>query len=181
MISKIDIAIIIFMSYHIIRGYMTGFSKSLFLSIRFIASILLTRFVYVNFADVIIASVFYERYQVIMAELITKFMSVFWYQALDMSSKILGISLFLLISISINVVFYTLHSFFNRKSLKWMDKNLGFIFGMVKSIIYIMILIAILDPIIQNQMGTEFHELFTKTKLLKYFYSYNFIIKYFNF
>lgn len=181
MISKIDIAIIVFMSYHVIRGYMTGFSKSLFLSIRFIASILLTRFVYVNYANLILRSAFYERYQLIMAELITKFMSGFWYQALDMNEKILGISLFLIVSILINIIFYTLHGFFNRKSLKWMDKNLGFIFGMLKAIIYIMILIAIIDPIIQKQMGTEFHELLTKTKLLKYFYSYNFIIKYFNF
>ncbi len=181
MISKIDIAILIFMSYHIIRGYMTGFSKSLFLSIRFLASILITKFVYVKFADLIIASIFYERYQLIMAELITKFMSVFWYQALDMNTKILGISLFIVISILINIVFYTLHSFFNRKSLKWIDKNLGFIFGLLKSIIYIMILIAIIDPIIQKQMGTDFHELLTNTKLLKYFYSYNFIVKYFNF
>ena len=174
MISKIDIAILIFMSYHIIRGYMTGFSKSLFLSIRFLASILITKFVYVKFADLIIASIFYERYQLIMAELITKFMSVFWYQALDMNTKILGISLFIVISILINIVFYTLHSFFNRKSLKWIDKNLGFIFGLLKAIIYIMILIAIIDPIIQKQMGTDFHELLTNTKLLKYFYSYNF-------
>ncbi len=181
MISKIDIAILIFMSYHIIRGYMTGFSKSLFLSIRFLASILITKFVYVKFADLIIASIFYERYQLIMAELITKFMSVFWYQALDMNTKILGISLFIVISILINIVFYTLHSFFNRKSLKWIDKNLGFIFGLLKAIIYIMILIAIIDPIIQKQMGTDFHELLTNTKLLKYFYSYNFIVKYFNF
>ncbi len=181
MISKIDIAILIFMSYHIIRGYMTGFSKSLFLSIRFLASILITKFVYVKFADLIIASIFYERYQLIMAELITKFMSVFWYQALDMNTKILGISLFIVISILINIVFYTLHSFFNRKSLKWIDKNLGFIFGLFKAIIYIMILIAIIDPIIQKQMGTDFHELLTNTKLLKYFYSYNFIVKYFNF
>ena len=116
-----------------------------------------------------------------MAELITKFMSVFWYQALDMNTKILGISLFIVISILINIVFYTLHSFFNRKSLKWIDKNLGFIFGLLKAIIYIMILIAIIDPIIQKQMGTDFHELLTNTKLLKYFYSYNFIVKYFNF
>ena len=72
MISKIDIAILVFMTYHIIRGYSAGFSKSLFLSIRFIVSIILTRFIYINFSDEIITSVFYERYQLIMHELITK-------------------------------------------------------------------------------------------------------------
>jgi uncharacterized membrane protein required for colicin V production len=175
MISKIDIAILVFMTYHIIRGYSAGFSKSLFLSIRFIVSIILTRFIYINFADEIITSVFYERYQLIMHELITKIISVFWYQALDLDPKVLAVSLFIVVSILINIVFYTLHSFFNKKSLKWIDKNLGLAFGLFKSILYIMILVALIDPIIQKQMGSEIHELLTNTRLLKYFYSYNFI------
>ncbi len=179
MLSKIDIAILIFMIYHIIRGYHTGFSKSLFLSIRFIASIILTRFIYIKYVDIIISSVFYERYQMIMYELITKFISVFWYQALNLNSKILVFSLFLLVSILINVIFYTLHSFFNKKSLKWIDKNLGLVFGLFKSILYIMIVVALIDPIIQKQLGNELHEMFTYTRLLKYFYSYNFIFDFF--
>ena len=108
MISKIDIAILVFMTYHIIRGYSAGFSKSLFLSIRFIVSIILTRFIYINFSDEIITSVFYERYQLIMHELITKIISVFWYQALDLDPKVLAVSLFIVVSILINIVFYSI-------------------------------------------------------------------------
>lgn len=110
-----------------------------------------------------------------MHELITKIISVFWYQALDLDPKVLAVSLFIVVSILINIVFYTLHSFFNKKSLKWIDKNLGLAFGLFKSILYIMILVALIDPIIQKQMGSEIHELLTNTELLKYFYSYNFI------
>ena len=65
MISKIDIAILVFMTYHIIRGYSAGFSKSLFLSIRFIVSIILTRFT--TAISTAIAFVFWSWLRLVLA------------------------------------------------------------------------------------------------------------------
>lgn len=69
---------------------------------------------------------------------------------------------------------------FSKKSMKGLDKNLGFLFGGIKSVIYIMILITLLDPLVQVFFSVEQKEYLSNARLLKHLYTYNFIMDYFD-
>lgn len=181
MISRIDIAIMAFIFFNMIRGYMTGFSRSLFLSVRFIGAIVLTRLIYINYFDILFYSSFYQRYKEMVHDMVTRFMSVFIYSALEMDTKIFAISIFIIVTVILNIVFYSFHFMFSKRNMKQIDKFMGLIFGAAKSVVYIMILIAIVNPMIQKFAGFTSMDALSDTRLLKYFYSYNFIMGYFKF
>ncbi len=180
MISKIDIAITAFIVFNMIRGYMTGFSKSLFLSLRFIGAIVITRLIYINYFDLLFFSSFYQRYKEVVYDVVTGFMSVFIYKALEMDTKIFALSIFIIVAVVLNIVFYSFHFMFNKRNMKTLDKYMGLIFGGLKSVVYIMILVVILNPMIQKFAGFSNMDALSDTRLLKYFYSYNFILGYFS-
>ncbi|MBP2028550.1 putative membrane protein required for colicin V production [Acetoanaerobium pronyense] len=179
MVSKVDIIILIFIAFHIFRGYVSGFSKSFFISVRFIASFLISRFIYLRFSGLILQSAVYERYREIIEDFLLKTISPYVYFALDMDRKILAVSLFIIMYIAISIAMHGFSSIFSRKSMKSLDKNLGFLFGGAKSIIYIMILITLLDPLIQVFFTTQQKEYLSDSRLLKHFYTYNFVADYF--
>lgn len=181
MISKIDAVIMAFILFNMVRGYMTGFSRSLFLSMRFIGAIVITRLIYINYFDILFYSSFYQRYKVMVYDLVTGFMSVFIYRALEMDSKIFAISVFIIVTVILNIAFYSFHFMFSKRNMKQMDKFMGLIFGAAKSVVYIMILVMVLNPMIQKFAGFSGMDALSDTRLLKYFYSYNFIMGYFKF
>lgn len=181
MISKIDIVIMAFILFNMIRGYMTGFSRSLFLSMRFIGAIVITRLIYINYFDLLFYSSFYQRYKEKVYDLVTGFMSVFIYRALEMDTKIFAISVFIIVTVILNIAFYSFHFMFSKRNMKQMDKFMGLIFGAAKSVVYIMILVVVLNPMIQKFAGFSGMDALSDTRLLKYFYSYNFIMGYFKF
>lgn len=181
MISKIDAVIMAFILFNMVRGYMTGFSRSLFLSMRFIGAIVITRLIYINYFDILFYSSFYQRYKVMVYDLVTGFMSVFIYRALEMDTKIFAISVFIIVTVILNIAFYSFHFMFSKRNMKQMDKFMGLIFGAAKSVVYIMILVVVLNPMIQKFAGFSGMDALSDTRLLKYFYSYNFIMGYFKF
>ena len=108
-------------------------------------------------------------------------MSVFIYRALEMDTKIFAISVFIIVTVILNIAFYSFHFMFSKRNMKQMDKFMGLIFGAAKSVVYIMILVVVLNPMIQKFAGFSGMDALSDTRLLKYFYSYNFIMGYFKF
>lgn len=180
MSNKIDLAIIIFLGYHLLRGYIAGFSKSLFLSVRFLGAAFATYYIGAHYLTTILSWNMVKAYIAFMGKLTQNFISPFLYKALEMDGKILMITIFLLISILVNLIFELIQSNIKKGSIKTIDKNLGFFLGGIKGLIYIMAMVAIAEPAIQKMAGMEFKEMLSTSDLLKYFYSYNIFLDIFS-
>lgn len=173
MSNKIDIFILLFIAYHLLRGYAAGFSRSLFLSLRFVGVAVATWYITANHLTDLMSQSWIRIYVQWLSKLLEGFISPFIYRALDLERKILIVSLFLLITIVINLVFEVIQSQIKKSSIKTMDKNLGLLFGGVKAVLYLMGIVVLLDPMIQRFMGMAGKDALSTSALLKYFYRYN--------
>lgn len=171
--NKIDSMITIFLLYHLFRGYMVGFSKSLFLSVRFVGSMAITYWISEGYLDRIMQSELVRRYTIWLSGLLAELISPVLYRAIEVERKSMVVTVMLLVSIALNLGFDLLQSGMNKKGLRSMDKNLGFIAGGIKGLLYIMATVALIEPLIQKLADLEVKQALSTSFLLKYFYSYN--------
>ena len=88
MTSTVDIVIVVFIGINLIRGYISGFSKSFFISVRFIMTFLIARFIFVRFSQYILDSGVYLRYKEFTEDILLKVISPYVYFALNMDNKV---------------------------------------------------------------------------------------------
>lgn len=178
--NKLDTFIMIFVLFHMIRGYFRGFSKSLFLSLRFLLSAGLSSWLFVKYSESMMNFEPVRVYIEAMGKFLQTFLTPFIYEALQLQTKVLWLSLLILISLILNLLFELLQENIEKKALHSADKNAGVFFGAFKALLYLMLIVALLDGPIQKLAVVELQDLLSASRLLKYLYSYNIFLDFFS-
>ena len=182
--NYIDIIIMVILLGFGIRGYRFGLIRSLFNLVKYIAAIYICK-MYFNFITNYIVGnekIYGAIKNVVGLFLKKTFMKAF---VLDTISKgvtqIIVLIMLFVISITImSLIIKALESLFTLKPLNFLNKLLGFIFGLLKGLVILMILLTITHPIIAIVPKEKLILDLNNSTLLKYLYMYNFVFKYFN-
>lgn len=174
--NTIDIAILIFLFYHLFRGYRAGFSGSVFLSLRFVGTVGLTWYLISNYERRLIEFVPIRFCLELTRKLLQNFVTPYFYNLLDFDSKALWLIMLIVVSIVLNLAAEILLSDFSGGAKKKLDRNLGFLFGGLKGLCYMMIAVSISEPLIQKFASMEMMDSLSSSDLFRYFYRYNFFM-----
>lgn len=178
--SKIDNLILVFVLYHMIRGYMRGLSGSLFLSLRFSLSIGLSSYILGKYSERMMKLEPVRVYIKAAGKFLQTFLSPFIYEALQIEMKILWLSLLILLSLLLGLLFELFRESLRKNSLQKADKHAGFFFGALKAVLYLMLIVALADSPMQRLAVVEIQDMLSVSRLLKYLYSYNIFLDYFS-
>lgn len=176
--TRVDLAIFIFLVYHASRGYIKGVRYIIFDTVKFFGSYFLTKVAYqLFFESVNKAEWFQAFFKWTQNSIISILCSLFpimnffpWESIVFCLIVFLGFVLLLRVA---------LLGF--KKNATFLQKIEGFLFGTIKGIAYLFVLIAILEPLIQSFSILGFSEWLQKSKILPYLYEYNFLLDFLSF
>lgn len=178
--NKIDIGIILFLVYHLIRGYMAGFSRSLILSLRLVGSLILTGYLMSHYRLRLLDMEPVKVYLDFVGRICQNFVTPYLYRMLEMQQKILWVSVFCLVSFVVTFGAEVLLSEMRSTSKRNVDRSLGLVFGGVKGLCYMMLAVSLLEPLVQKFASIEMLERLSSSDLLRYLYRYNFFLDIFS-
>lgn len=178
--NKLDSFIMLFILFHMIRGYLRGFSKSFFLSLRFLISAGLSSWIFAKYSESMMNFEPVRVYIEAVGKFLQTFLTPFIYEALQLQTKILWLSLLVVISLLLGLFFELVQENIEKKALRSADKSAGVFFGACKALLYLMLIVALLDKPIQKMAVVELQDLLSASRLLKYLYSYNIFLDFFS-
>ncbi|MDO4720541.1 MAG: CvpA family protein [Peptostreptococcaceae bacterium] len=178
--TKLDGFIMLFILFHMIRGYLRGFSKSFFLSLRFLVSAGLSSWLFAKYSETMMNFEPVRVYIEAVERFLQTFLSPLIYEALQLRTKILWFSLLVLIGLLLGLLFELMQENIEKKALRGADKSAGVFFGAFKALLYLMLVVALLDKPIQKMAVVELQDLLSASRLLKYLYAYNIFLDFFS-
>lgn len=178
--NKIDIGIIIFLMYHLIRGYTAGFSRSVILSLRLVVSLILTGYLMANYKMWLLDRALVKAYLEFTSRIGQNFVTPYLYRILEIEQKILWMSVFVLVGFGVTLAAEILLSGMRNASQRNIDRSLGFVFGGLKGLCYLMLAVSLLEPLLQKFASIEMLEWISSSDLLRYLYRYNFFLDIFS-
>ncbi|SHH30801.1 CvpA family protein [Tepidibacter thalassicus] len=182
--NYIDIGIVIMIFLFGLKGFHIGFIRSLFNFFKYIISLLVCKIYYkpvmdyilqdqkmYNFFKSFVENIFVKIVNTnILIEVITKvFIEI---------TVILGI--FIISNVILGMLINIVDSVFKFTPLKILNKSMGFVFGSIKGVIFLLLILTLLHPFLVLFEKEKLIIDLNNSLLIKYLYMYNFIFKYFN-
>jgi colicin V production protein len=178
-INNIDIFIIIFTLYNVIIGVKNGFVKSIFISFGFIIRIVATYFIYTAFSKMLFADNNIKLILKYIKDYLSKSLPNLAYTDF-LDKAILILSIFIFVSIIVFIVFKILKDVTDDDTLKVSDQILGFAYGLVKSLLIMMLIVYFIDKVSDYVLTVQIKEIFANSALMSPLYTYNIFMNLFN-
>lgn len=179
--NYIDIIIITLCAFNILMGIKNGFVKALFISFGFVIKLILTYLVYSGFSKMILSNQIVQNIIGFIRQFIVMHAPVLETVSEQVDHIILVILIFILSSIIVMIVFKLLTDMTDTEALKLSDHILGGLYGLLKSVLFLMILVYALDKVVDYTLTSQVKEALSESTLLAPFYTYNIFMNLFNF
>lgn len=171
----VDILIVAFLGYHMARGYTKGIKYVFFEAFRLFCVWLLAGFIDRSFYNKIAETVWFEILFSVFFSFVRPLTRVFGVATFFPWRVIFFyLALMMLFSLGFKYVFSAVGG--DQKTRK--EKLLGFLGGGAKATIYMFVLVAMIDPMIQAY-GSKLHPAITRSFFLPLLYKYNIILHFF--
>ncbi|SHK04505.1 CvpA family protein [Tepidibacter formicigenes] len=183
-LNYIDIIILVIISLFGLKGFRIGFIRSLFNLLKYIISLLICKIYYKPIIDYILNNqkiyVFFKNFieDIFIKTINTNILAETATKVLIEIVVILGI--FIISNIVFGLIINCIDSVFKFTPLKIINKSMGFIFGSVKGLIFLLLLLTIFHPFLVIFEEEKLIIDLNNSLLIKYLYMYNFVFKYFN-
>ncbi|CAH2215354.1 CvpA family protein [Tepidibacter aestuarii] len=183
-LNYIDFIIIILIGLFAIKGFHSGFIKSLFNLGKYLISIFICKTGYKPVVDYITQNenIYIPLNKFISNILINIIKNDTLVQATSkvLIQVIVILVMFIVSNIVLEMLINLLDDIFKFAPLNILNKSMGFLFGALKGFLILLIILTLIHPFLnifeKQQLITDLNNSF----LLKYLYMYNFLFKYFN-
>lgn len=166
-----------------IKGFHLGIIKSLFNLLKNIFSLIVCKFYYKPMSDYISESGYIFEY--IKNFIKNSSLKILSYDSLIyvitkiIIDMIVVVGIFLISNIILGIILIFIERIFKFKPLNIINKFIGFIFGSIKGLIILLLILTLIHPLLSLFPKERLIVDLNNSLLLKYLYMYNFIFKYF--
>ncbi|MCT4584741.1 MAG: CvpA family protein [Peptostreptococcaceae bacterium] len=181
--NYIDIAVLIFLLVHFFIGIYNGFLKSFLDLFKYIVAIIICKNTYIAFSEFLNGFKFVRGFvDAIVKNSFEK--TDYLSNLIDNPNQFLInvfsiITIFVLIILISAILIELLDIILKLSGLSLWNRAIGGLFGIVKGIVFIMILFVIINPLVAFFGNEDFIKLLNESQLVKYIYMYNFLFDYF--
>lgn len=181
--NYIDIAVLIFLLVHFLIGIYNGFLKSFLDLFKYIVAIIVCKNIYIAFSEFLNGFKFVRDFvDAIVKNSFEK--TDYLSNLIDNPNQFLInvfsiITIFVLIILISAILIELLDIILKLSGLSLLNRAIGGIFGIIKGIVFIMILFVIINPLVAFFGNEDFIKLLNESQLVKYIYMYNFLFDYF--
>lgn len=181
--NYIDIAVLIFLLVHFLIGIYNGFLKSFLDLFKYIVAIIVCKNTYIAFSEFLNGFKFVRDFvDAIVKNSFEK--TDYLSNLIDNPNQFLInvfsiITIFVLIILISAILIELLDIILKLSGLSLLNRAIGGIFGIIKGIVFIMILFVIINPLVAFFGNEDFIKLLNESQLVKYIYMYNFLFDYF--
>jgi len=183
-LNHIDIIIIVIVLFFGIRGFINGFAVSVISLAKYALSIFFTSMYYKQLAQYITSNStmleFLNRLSNKLFSNLPNSETVIANSDVVFSQAIAIVLLFIFTNMLVSLIASFIDGMLKIKSIGFLNKLAGFIFGAAKGIILIMLAFIIINPFAALNPEGGFTRSLNESLLTKYMYMYNFMFKYFN-
>lgn len=183
-LNYIDIIILGIILLFGIKGFYLGFIRSLFNLLKYIFSLVLCKLYFKPISSYILNNEYVVRF---IREWIKGLLIKIPNNNIFLDAIIKGIidiviilGIFFISNLILGVVISFIESIFKFKPLKIINKLAGFIFGSMKGLIILLLILTLIHPLLEMFPKETLIIDLNNSLLLKYLYMYNFVFKYFN-
>lgn len=181
--NYIDVAVLIFLLVHFFIGIYNGFLKSFLDLFKYIVAIIICKNTYIAFSEFLNGFKFVRGFvDAIVKNSFEK--TDYLSNLIDNPNQFLInvfsiITIFVLIILISAILIELLDIILKLSGLSLWNRAIGGLFGIVKGIVFIMILFVIINPLVAFFGNEDFIKLLNESQLVKYIYMYNFLFDYF--